>query len=348
MTLAASAPGRICLFGEHQDYLGLPVTAAAINLRCRVDLMPRKDRLAVFQYSDLHSVERLDLDALAPRSGRNYALSVLHLAREQGWLPLRGFDMMVRSDIPRAAGTSSSTAFVLAITAALAAHAGHSLTTMEQVRLAHQAEVVAFQEPGGMMDHLACGLGGLRAMSFSPNLSTEVLAKPDIAWVLGDSLTPKDTLKVLAHAKGRRLDLLSRMPFDVANATEVPDGPWAADERALLEATLANRDISAAGTRALIAGDVERVGAHLSAHHAILRDALRLSTPRIEAMLEQAMKHGALGGKINGSGGGGCCFVMCRPADAEEIAAAMSAAGGLGMPIALTDRGVVVQKLTSP
>ena len=30
------APGRVCLFGEHQDYLGLPVIAAAIPLGCRM------------------------------------------------------------------------------------------------------------------------------------------------------------------------------------------------------------------------------------------------------------------------------------------------------------------------
>ena len=31
-----STPGRICLFGEHQDYLGLPVLAMAISLRINI------------------------------------------------------------------------------------------------------------------------------------------------------------------------------------------------------------------------------------------------------------------------------------------------------------------------
>jgi len=31
--IRVSSPGRVCLFGEHQDYLGLDVIAAAINLR---------------------------------------------------------------------------------------------------------------------------------------------------------------------------------------------------------------------------------------------------------------------------------------------------------------------------
>jgi len=31
-----NTPGRICFFGEHQDYLGLPVIAMAISLRANL------------------------------------------------------------------------------------------------------------------------------------------------------------------------------------------------------------------------------------------------------------------------------------------------------------------------
>ena len=34
------APGRICLFGEHSDYLGLGVIPAAINLHIAVEATP--------------------------------------------------------------------------------------------------------------------------------------------------------------------------------------------------------------------------------------------------------------------------------------------------------------------
>jgi galactokinase len=33
--ILVSTPGRICLFGEHQDYLGLPIIAAGISRRVK-------------------------------------------------------------------------------------------------------------------------------------------------------------------------------------------------------------------------------------------------------------------------------------------------------------------------
>jgi len=71
----------------------------------------------------------------------------------------------------------------------------------------------------------------------------------------------------------------------------------------------------------------KKIGELLSDHHAVLRDVLNVSTPKIEAMLEAAMDAGALGGKINGSGGGGC-MVAYVPENPQQIAEAIQKAGG--------------------
>ena len=43
--LKVSTPSRICLFGEHQDYLGLEVIASAINLRFSTTATKRDDNI---------------------------------------------------------------------------------------------------------------------------------------------------------------------------------------------------------------------------------------------------------------------------------------------------------------
>jgi galactokinase len=73
--------------------------------------------------------------------------------------------------------------------------------------------------------------------------------------------------------------------------------------------------------------DDRRIGQLLTEHQAILRDVLRISTPKIDKMLDAAQNAGAYGGKINGSGGGGCMFAYA-PEHPERIAEAIARAGG--------------------
>ena len=59
-----STPGRICLFGEHQDYLGLPVIAMAISLRANIVGEKRQDRKIIIHKQDLDKKEIFSLDNL--------------------------------------------------------------------------------------------------------------------------------------------------------------------------------------------------------------------------------------------------------------------------------------------
>jgi mevalonate kinase (EC 2.7.1.36) len=73
--------------------------------------------------------------------------------------------------------------------------------------------------------------------------------------------------------------------------------------------------------------DETAFGRLLNEQHAVLRDLLQTSTPKIEEMIAAALDAGALGAKINGSGGGGCMFAYA-PSNPEKVAAAVAAAGG--------------------
>jgi galactokinase len=65
----------------------------------------------------------------------------------------------------------------------------------------------------------------------------------------------------------------------------------------------------------------------LDEHQSVLKQVLRISTRKIDGMLRSARDAGAYGGKINGSGGGGCMFVYA-PEDPENVARAIARAGG--------------------
>ena len=69
-TITAVAPGRICLFGEHQDYLGLPVIAMAVDRDFRITHTP-DDQTKLFRIHtpDLPDAPPRILDIHAPTPG---------------------------------------------------------------------------------------------------------------------------------------------------------------------------------------------------------------------------------------------------------------------------------------
>lgn len=83
----------------------------------------------------------------------------------------------------------------------------------------------------------------------------------------------------------------------------------------------------------------ETFGRLIKEHHANLRDGLGISTPTIEKILNTAYENGALGGKVNGSGGGGCLYVYAYDEDCKKI---LKAVNDIGYPgkILKQDTGV--------
>ena len=73
--------------------------------------------------------------------------------------------------------------------------------------------------------------------------------------------------------------------------------------------------------------DAVQFGHLLFKHYEQLRDNLEISTPKIDRMINAAMEAGALGAKINGSGGGGCMFAYA-PEHTEAVATAIEQEGG--------------------
>ena len=83
--LEITTPGRICLFGEHQDYLGLPVIAMAISLRANISGYKRPDRQVIIHKPDIGEKEIFSLDDLDYNKPRDYFKAQLMSAILRGW-----------------------------------------------------------------------------------------------------------------------------------------------------------------------------------------------------------------------------------------------------------------------
>ena len=331
----SESPGRICLFGEHQDYLGFPVIAAAIPLTCRLVVQPREDGIWSMETPALSFTWSCHVDDAAPCHGirepgvADFLQAGLSEALQLGWEVRGGGHVLCSVDLPTQAGCSSSTALVTAWMNALARVAGKHLAPLELAQLAHQTEVLHFQASGGWMDHVACALGGV--VRIHPGWEVEALPHlDDGVWILADSGQPKDTHGHLDRCKGQRLELLERLggawldPFAESGPTDLSEA-----DRRLWQATWRNAQLErqAAGEW----HQAPRLAGWMMEHHVELRDGLLLSTPTLERMGQAAMDSGAWGWKVVGSGGGGCMIAWCPSNQAEAIHVALRAAGAHGV-----------------
>jgi galactokinase len=340
--LIVSSPGRICLSGEHQDYFGLAIIAGAIDLRITISGRKRADRKIHLDLPDIGEVEDIDLDGpLAYSRPRDYIKSGVNVVRRAGARLDHGWDGLVRSTIPINAGTSSSSALVVAWVKFLLEAAGDPRAgdPDEVAELGFLTEVAEFKEPGGKMDHYASAKGQVVAIHFGDRFRLAHLRRPLGRFVLANSMQKKDTTGTLGFIKSNVLNglaavrrslpgfsLLSEVGDEEHRVLEALPDP---DERRLLSGTLRTRDLTARAEELFLAPEFDHraFGRLLNAQHRVLRDELRISTPKIEALMEAALKAGAYGGKINGSGGGGCLFVYA-PDETERVVKALEDAGG--------------------
>ncbi len=346
MIVSASAPGRICLFGEHQDYFGLPVVAAAIDLRGHIRSTSRTDRTVELHLPDLDEVHSWNLDALPEPGPRAYWLAALHVARKEGWLPENGWRAEVRSAIPQQAGASSSSALTAAWCALIATRAGKALDHEWLAHATWRVEVAFFGEPGGMMDQVMCAMGGVRTVDFHPSFATHAVSCPSGEWLLIDSEHPKDTLGILSRAKHQRLALLEAWGASL-HKSAFPDRPteWGQADHRLMDATMGIQSVSKAGRSLLERGQAtcEAIGQRLTEHHRWLSEGIEVSTERIDTLLAQAAQLGACGGKINGSGGGGTAFAVFPEGKRHPAVEAFRATGTRVIPIKLGAEGVRIE-----
>jgi galactokinase len=204
---------------------------------------------------------------------------------------------------------------------------------------AYNVEVIEFGESGGMMDHFASTYGRIIHVDCGSSYKTTRLPAIVEGLVIGDSLEKKkDTvgdLKRIRSEVEKEYEKLASVISGFDQRTTPVDEVFAAssgmtaESRSMAETTLLNRDLTQRAFRLLGTErpDLGEVGNLLDQHHQLLKTDLKRSTPKIERLIDAAKAAGALGCKINGSGGGGTMLALA-PGKEMEVAEAIRKAGG--------------------
>ncbi len=333
-----AAPGRVNLIGEHTDYNGGLVLPIALPHQTYAAVRRRDDDLltvASAQRDDRLEIRLGDLAPGAVDGWAAYVAGVVWALREDGH-DVGGLDLLVDGRVPLGSGLSSSAALVCSVGLAVSDAAGLGLSAADLVTPTMRAESEVAGAPTGGMDQTVSLLaepGHALLIDFTTGERQQVGWDPGSA---GLTLLVVDTRAEHALVDGgyasRRADCeeaAERLGLDTLRQATFADlerlaGPDAGPEEQRLRRRTAHIvsevDRVERVVAALAADDWEGIGTLLTESHASMRDDFEISCAELDAVVETALAHGALGARMTGGGFGGSAIALVRAEDAEAVA----------------------------
>ncbi|NHJ83913.1 MAG: hypothetical protein FK734_00540 [Asgard group archaeon] len=337
-----SAPGRVCLYGEHQDYLKLVVIPAAINLRTKISVKENKSNKIRIQSFELNRTDEflLDENLTLAHNEFDYLRAIILVLFAEGYTDnLPGFDIQISSEVPIGSGLSSSAALLVSWLTALDDQLGMGLTKIEIADLTFKAENQILKINCGIMDQYSSAIGGIFSLDCNgPPYALKSFTSHFDGLVIGDSLVRRSANEPLTILKNRLYEgmrkIVEKKDFNFKTITLdelfLVRKLVTKDEYQRLFGAIKIRDLTEKASKELAKGknqDLNLLGSLLTEQQKMLKENLLVSIKKLDLLVDESIKAGALGAKLTGAGLGGC-IVALAPGKEKEVAKAIEKAGG--------------------
>jgi galactokinase len=331
--VAASAPGRVNLIGEHTDYNGGPVLPMALERRTAVAAAVED---GWFFVSALDRIVRgVEIERPLRGDWTDYLVGVVRELRAVRAAP-GGARVAVATTLPIGAGLSSSAALTVAAAKALSLLAGRRLGPGQLAEVAYRAEHDQVGVHCGRMDQTiaAHAAAGTALLLETATGAMQRVPLPGRIWVVetgvahrltGGELNQRRRECEQALARCRELwpglAHLADLSTDDLPAIEARLPPdLAARARHVVTETVRTR----VAADALARGDLGQLGWLLVEGHESLRTDYRSTIPEADAIVELAMDQGAHGARLTGAGWGGSVVVLAPDDESARVMAEIS------------------------
>ncbi len=331
--LIGRSPVRISFAGGGTDLpsyyqrFGGAVLSTAINKYFYTVLGKRGDGRIQIISSDLRLFGNWSDIAALPlhESGLEIPLAVLkdlgvHLA----------VDLFLASEIPPGTGLGSSASVCVNLLKVLTTYSRAPVAKQDLAERAFNITRHGLGRHVGKQDEYAAAFGGLNYILFNCDGSAEVQPlnlDPEVLGTFQSSL-----MLFFTGAAHHSWDILAEQE----GATGVPNS-------AAVDALHEVKDAASKMKDALLHGDLSHFGQLLDrAWQAKKRVSHRISSERIDRLYSIARRHGALGGKITGAGGGGFLLLYCDPALQGSVRSALLQEGVQEMAFVFDFQGAQV------
>lgn len=335
-------PARVCLYGDHQDYLGLPVIAATINrfivLRAEAIQRPVFD----IQMPDVDGIEKISIEQkIEELQPNDYFRSAMQLLQKKGVSFRQGYRITITSNIPINAGISSSSALVVGWVRFLLSvqqDLSHP-SDFEVGHTAYEAEVLQFGQPGGLMDQYTIAQKGLLYIDTATGKCERPIGTIKYL-IVAESGIAKQTIEVLKKARikaQQAVELIKTKHPDFELTKAIPEDyerykdNISKDLLPYWYATVFNYHLTIKAKIELEKPKPSplKLGEIMNEHQHILQTCIGNTPPPIVHQINQARKAGALGAKIIGSGGGGCILALGNRNNIQHILEAFKESGAV-------------------
>lgn len=335
-TVAAAAPGRVNLIGEHTDYNDGFVLPMAIERQTLILADRRDDQHARLRSNELADETTFDVSAdLQPGSPpwANYVKGVAALSMEAG-LNVPGFDALIDSTVPTGGGLSSSAALEVATATLLETLTNQHLDPVDKALLCQKAEHVYAKMPCGIMDQFISVMaqpGAALLIDCRSHKTRPVpLSDPTLAVLIINS-NVKHELTGGEYAERRKqcedaAQALGVKALRDATMADLADAYADEDQIAYRRArhVISENDRTLQAADALAAGDYAAAGQLMLASHRSLRDDFEVSIDELDLLVDLASHHidvgEAFGSRMTGGGFGGCTVTLVRADAAQSVA----------------------------
>ena len=332
MIIRSRAPLRISFGGggtEVEPYLserGGVVLNTTIDRYAYGTLRLRDDRQISITSLDYDLVARYKLDEPLHYDG-NLDLVKAVIRRLGGGNQHQGLGLFLHTDAPPGSGLGSSSTVVVALIG-LFQHWRHlPLTNYEIADLAYQIERVDMGIKGGKQDQYAATFGGFNFIEFTRD-----------ATIVNPLRVPWDTMNELHYNLLLCYTGQTRLSARIID-TQVER--YVQRQEDVLQAMDELKQVATALKNALLRGKLDDFGALLdTAWTNKKKMAPQISDPHIDELYETARKHGALGGKISGAGGGGYMFFYCQFDKKHRVAEQLERLGAQVVDFSFDLRGL--------
>lgn len=286
-------------YQEHGGFL----VAAAIDKYVYVTVMRPFTPGIFLKYSQLEHVDRID----------DVQHKIIREALRQLDFRTPQVEITTLADIPAGTGLGSSGSFTTALLKALYAHRRRLLHPGELAELACAIEIDKLGEPVGKQDQYIAAFGGVTCFTFEKD--GRVAAEP-LGMPMSSLFTLEDNLLLFFTGFSRSAGQI------LADQKKRSEGHDAGMLQNLHE-------VKALGYRsreALLKGDTPEFGALMDQQwQQKKKRSGGMSNPQIDEWYELGRRHGALGGKLVGAGGGG--FLLFYAEEHRRLREAMTKAG---------------------